>query len=577
VNISPDGQQLTSVDLQGRVFVWDISTLDQPQLRQQFATAPTRLSLVAFSGDGQLIAVGQREGQVQVYRVATGELMLRLTVDPGPIVALALSADGQMLVAGGQHGSLYVWTLPDGHIQQVIKASAAAIDALAFSPDGESLASTHGSGDFTTRLWTVDAQRRLHLQRTLVGHTHIIWTVVFGSLHTASATGREAMKRQLLVTGSSDQTVRVWDAKSGQSLYTLRGHPRALCDLAVAPHTTTTGEEGWLLAAASYDRQIHLWTGQSAQAATPSHTLQGARKLLWAVAISPDSRLIAGAGQDDRIYLWEVATGQLRQTFQGHTKSVHCLAFHPDGALLASGSTDSTVRLWQLTQPLGAQEQTLGQIEPEPPVAVIQAPAPYVYAIAFSPDGRSLVTACSELSLRFWDMTQQQLPEISAARKTVQEASESDLFSVAFSPDGKHLACCSNPLVYLWDLQGDEPPQSLPSHTARVLAVAFSPDGAMLASAGEDCTVCLWDVASGALSARLSGHKELIYRVAFSPDGTTVFSCGYDGMIKLWHVQTGDCRNTLVVEGPYAGMNIAGVKGITEAQKTALKALGAVE
>ena len=194
----------------------------------------------------------------------------------------------------------------------------------------------------------------------------------------------------------------------------------------------------------------------------------------------------------------------------------------------------------------------------------------------------------------------------------MQAEGEQDIFAVAFSPDGTQVACGGNHLIHLWDLPSgyveeaqnaypragvdiavpieptpgqDEAPLILRQHTAWILTLAFSPDGATLASSGADCTICLWDVsaalntsvARGTLRAILRGHQEAVYKVAFSPDGAFVLSCGFDGAIKFWDVQSGECTNTLVVEGPYAGMNIAGVTGITEAQKTALKALGAVE
>lgn len=109
------------------------------------------------------------------------------------------------------------------------------------------------------------------------------------------------------------------------------------------------------------------------------------------------------------------------------------------------------------------------------------------------------------------------------------------------------------------------------------MSLAFSPDGTILASASEDRTIGLWDVAHGTLRRVLYGHTEGVYSVVFSADGATLLSASADGTLKFWDSQTGECVNTLAVEGPYTGMNITGVTGITEAQKTTLKTLGAVE
>jgi WD40 repeat protein len=117
----------------------------------------------------------------------------------------------------------------------------------------------------------------------------------------------------------------------------------------------------------------------------------------------------------------------------------------------------------------------------------------------------------------------------------------------------------------------------LRQHVDWVTSIAFSPDEATLVSGSDDRTVCLWDVAHGTLRTVLHGHSEGVSSVVFSADGASVLSSSADGTIKCWDSQTGECVNTLSVEGPYAGMNIRGITEATEAQKAALKALGAVE
>lgn len=605
ISFHPDGQRVTSVDNNGRVFVWDVSTRAAAALVHHFATTPTRLRLVAYTPDGQSVAVAHREGLVQLWDLASGEAGLVLTEPRGAIEAMAISGDGELLVTGNRAGQLSLWALPTGQLQQVMETKAGAIDALAFSADGRRMASTHG--DRAVRLWDVDRQQGAQLCHTLLGHSQMVWSVVFGP-----PPARPALARQLLVSGSSDQTVRVWDAETGQSLYTMHGQPRALASMAISPRpaalpgTTAVADQGlpWLLAAVSYDRLVHLWQGHGSQIYGARQVLRGTRGLPFTVAITPNARIVASAGSDHEIDLWDVASGELLQTLRGHTSSVLCLVFHPDGELLASGSTDGTVRLWSLHGITQDQPHTRRAALPDQAIAVLPANPRFVFDLAFSPDGRLLATVGADRALRLWDATPRQPVELIAARKTVEAEGEEDLFAVVFSPDGTKIACASNHLIHLWDLPRTEleqatnarsaavadnirlPIAQLPSpaaaalilrqHTAWIFTLAFSPDGAILASSGADCTICLWDVASGTLRHILRGHSETIYKVLFGPDGHAVLSCSFDGTIKFWDSQTGDCLNTLQVEGPYAGMNITGVTGITTAQKAALKQLGAV-
>ena len=588
VNISPDSQYITAVGEDGHTFVWDVSMAQQPRLLRDFSTQATRLSLIAFSHISDTVVVGNRDGTVQFYSLATGKAGLVLTEPQGSIVALALSGDGQTLITGGREGYISVWALPAGTLAQVIKTKAGVVDDLAISPDQKYLATSHE--DRAVRLWTMDSQRHLQLQHTLLGHRHVIWSVGFGTRPRPNVAGNHIEMQLLLASGSSDQTVRVWDVATGQALYTLRGEPRALGALAIHPLSPTqqaaAGGAEWLLAAVGYDQLIHLWQGRGVQVDVPRQhrRFHGAHGLLYSVAISANGQWLASVGSNPTVDLWDIASGQILQTLHGHSKSVLAVAFNPASNLLASGSTDGTVQLWALDHAAServhlGQERLVARL-----VGVLAASPRYIYELAFSPDGRVLATVGANLSVRLWDMTQSHWPELADARMTLERTEEEDLFCITYSADGTKLACGGTRAVYIWTLSEQAiaageafPPLRLVQHNSWIVTVAFSPDGTILASGSNDATACLWDAASGTLRAQLRGHTDTIYKVAFTPDGCALLTCSFDGSIKFWDVQTGELLDTLLVEGPYDGMNITGLRGVSDAEKVAMKALGAVE
>jgi len=167
-------------------------------------------------------------------------------------------------------------------------------------------------------------------------------------------------------------------------------------------------------------------------------------------------------------------------------------------------------------------------------------PGPEYFAVAFSPDGRHLVTGRANGTIQAWDArTGEERGTLGNHDRVVR--------GVVLSRDGRHLASASaDGFVKLWDGTRLEEKQ-LARHTLRArvqgpcLNVAFSPDGARLATGGEDYTVRIWDVATGRETSTLRGHNGDVYTVAFSPDaaGRWIASAGEDSIVKVWDSQTG--------------------------------------
>ena len=267
---------------------------------------------------------------------------------------------------------------------------------------------------------------------------------------------------------------------------------------------------------------------------------------VMAITYSPDGKMLASAGRDETVRLWNPKTGENLATLTGHDGLVTGVAFSPDGQTLVSGSGDATVRLWstETRRQIWAsdtpqkQEQELNQ---DPVVREVFGlpPAPYkspferlalqwILAVAFSPDGKTLASSgSSDGTIQLWDVnTGKHLRTLKGHTEMVS--------ALIFSPDGKTLVSGSNDdALRVWDPNTGRMLRKLSGHSNDIKSVVFSQDGKMLASGSKDATVRLWDAKTGRFLATLRGHYWGIKGIAFSPDGKTVVTAD-DSRILFW-------------------------------------------
>ena len=262
---------------------------------------------------------------------------------------------------------------------------------------------------------------------------------------------------------------------------------------------------------------VRFWQPLTGKDASPAITTD---RSVWDLAFSPDD--VLAFANVDVLQLWDAVTGA-GPTIAAEDGSFIQTAFSPGGTLLASATNQGTIALWDPAS--GAA------IDPAWP-----AHDGEISALAFTPDGRTLVSAGhNDGTIRFWDVSGQQaiIPRVTPTNQ------QGEVQDAALSPDGSILATAGEDgTIRLWDTKRQLPIGApLTGHESAVYTVAFGPDGTVLYSAGEDGTIRRWEVNSRQpLGEPIEAGQGVILMLAISPDGTTLASGGSDGSIRLWHV-----------------------------------------
>jgi WD40 repeat protein len=436
---------------------------------------------LAYSPDGRRLASASWDQTVRLWDAATGQSLRTLRGHRSRLTHLAFRPGGGgpaqrvVLATAGEDGTVRAWDVTDPETDTgpeclpPLGRHPNGVRSLAFSPDGVSLASAGPDG--AVRVWTAATGQQPHPLLALSPPPPVLGVLVNARV---AATGSETLTLRghrgavacvafspdgkRLASAGDDRTVTVRDATTGQDVYTLHVPAGPVRGVAYSA-------DGQRLAAASGNHTVTVWDAASRR---EIRAFQGDGAVIAGVAFSPDGRWLAATDVAGTLRLWDVTTGQGVRTVDAQPsnpeavaaalaparpavgprpsparrRAASCIAFSSDGKRLAWTGEDMTVTIWDLT---ALPSSLPGVLEAVPDAVTFRAHASLVTSLAFSPDGKRLVTAGEDKAVKLWDT------------KTGQEA------------------------------------LTLRGHNGVGRCVAFSPDARFIAAAGDDGTITLWD------------------------------------------------------------------------------------
>jgi WD40 repeat protein len=525
LRFSPDGKLLAISYDCGRVAVYDTHSLRRITELGGGPAASGCESLLAFSPDGGVLAYGDHYN-VRLWDTVAGrdlgepEQDVSLPDSVDQVVSVAFSPDGKILAIGDRSKQVVLWNISTRKVLARLKGHEGWVSALAFSPNGKTLYS--GSLDQTVKLWDFSSYKeggqlsdeKIRVFATIKGHTGWIRSI------NCSPSGR------IIATAGADRTVKLWGEAGTRDFDAVEGVE------AISPRANIIAKYSDEESKYTDDARLTLFDLRGDEPAKLC-LVNGMNPIL-----SPDGKTLATASYDSsdevtstssrtdsrtRIKLWDVSsrprelTTLLAQSFRFSP------AFSPDGRLFtALGPDGNSLILWDVP---GGKELT--------PLRNDAALKHYL----LSPGGQVIVTVDVDgQRVKSWDAAS--LRQMSVFQREAKHQAgadgEGEVWPMALSADGKLFAFSDSDEVKLWETSSTRGPILLGKHEESVSALAFSPDGKLIAAGDGGGVVKVWDAAARRELSTFKGHKTSVTIIAFSPDGKTLASGGDEGTVKLY-------------------------------------------
>lgn len=585
ITLFGDGSQLASGGADNLIRLWTAPT----SAAQSVAGLAANASALAVSPDKKSLVVGAADGSLQVVDLATLQIVKTLTGHTAAISSLAFQANGTRLASGSTDKTLRVWDLTTGQLLAKLEGASQAIEAVALHPSGNQVAS--GASDGGISLWKLDVPSA----RTLPGPGA---EGVDEAVATAMAVSRDGRFMATGGTSGGQHAILVRDVASGAITQTLLGHTAQIVSLAFSVDQTK-------LVSGSDDNTARVWNladgKQLAQFA--GHT-----QSVSSVAFNSNGLQVISGSQDQSLRLWHAADGTEVKSFAGHAGRIVGVAMASGDQRVISVSEDQTLRIWNAADAaalanvaLGAAAGSLGIARDESRVAVAcadnnvrvyqlsdnqllatlagQAPG---RRVEFSADQTRILVASADHRVNVWDVARSAIVESLLADAGLAQAGfgptanevllasadkfvrlhtlhferalvgvTSKIAGLAYSPDGGLVYCgCADGTVRGFQ-SADAQPRFSAAHGAAVNALVMSADGKWLASAGDDQQVRVWAAdGSPAPKPQFGGFTAPVKRVAFSLDSLHVVGASSNANeVLVYNLATGEAEQAFTEHG----------------------------
>ena len=309
----------------------------------------------------------------------------------------------------------------------------------------------------------------------------------------------------------------------GQVLRMRTVHTGDVWSVAVTP-------DGQYIVSGSYDDTVRLWRVEDGRLV---RTMSGHTRDVQTVAVTPDGRYIVSAGDDKTVRVWELSTGECIRVLQGHTDIIWSVAVSADGRYIISGSYDGTIRMWEMERILSARPGDLHGANNSVRRTFRQDNE--IFSVVITPDGRYVLSANGDdfdrregNAIRVWDTE-------NGEQVRVITGHTNDVSCIALTPDGSRVVSASlDGTVRLWNVADGRQLWSFDAHGDAAFAVTVTPDGRRVLSGGSDNNIRVLNIDNGAQQRILRGHHANVYALAVTPDGRYIISGSRDKTLKVW-------------------------------------------